>query len=144
MSGLRLKARDLAKIGSLYLHGGRWRGRQVVPEAWVSRSSMPHVAEAWIAAKLIPQLSAAGKAAIKDVWFDYDTVMGYGYQWWVGELPSGERVVFGIGVGDQLLFVLPGERLVVTIFAGQYNASEPHSDRILKRVLAARGVDFGQ
>ena len=137
-SGLRLKARDLAKIGSLYLHGGRWRGRQVVPEAWVSRSSMRHVAEAWIAAETIPRLSAAGKAAIKDAWWDDDTVVGYGYQWWVGELPSGERVVFGIGVGQQLLFVLPSERLVVTIFAGQYNALEPHSDRILKRVLAAR------
>ncbi len=132
-SGLRLKARDLAKIGSLYLHGGRWRGRQVVPEAWVSRSIMRHVAEVWIAAE-----SAAGKAAIKDTWFDEDTVVGYGYQWAVGELPSGERVVLGMGVGDQLLFVLPSGRLVVTIFAGQYNALEYHSDRILKRVLAAR------
>ncbi len=62
----------------------------------------------------------------------------YGYQWWLGELPSGERVVLGMGVGDQLLFVLPSGRLVVTIFAGQYNALEYHSDRILKRVLAAR------
>ena len=137
-SGLRLKARDLAKIGSLYLHGGRWRGRQVVPEAWVSRSTMRHVAEAWIAAETISQLSAAGKAATKDAWFDDNTVVGYGYQWWVGELPSGERVVLGTGVGDQKLFVLPSERLVVTIFAGQYNASEPYSDRILQRVLAAR------
>lgn len=122
-SGLRLKARDLAKIGSLYLHGGRWRGRQVVPEAWVSRSSMPHVADAWIA--------------------NDGTGFAYGYQWRVGELPF-EKIVWAQGVGDQKLFVVPGERLVGTIFAGQYNASEPYSPRIFTRVLEARGVDLGQ
>ncbi len=118
MSGLRLTARDLAKIGSLYLHGGRWQGRQIVPEGWVSRSVERHVAE-------------AGE------WSD-DGVWGYGYQWWVGDLPSGHRVAAGMGNGDQRLYVVPGEQLVVTVLAGQYNASSNDSYRILERVLAAR------
>jgi CubicO group peptidase (beta-lactamase class C family) len=118
MSGLRLRARDLAKIGSLFLHGGRWRGRQVVPQAWVELSSARHVSETGA-------LSSGG------AW-------GYGYQWWVGELSTGETVVAGVGNGNQRLFVLPAERLVVTVLAGEYNVFEGHSERILERVLAAR------
>ena len=38
-SGLRLSARDLARIGSLMLHQGRWQGRQIVPAEWIRLSS---------------------------------------------------------------------------------------------------------
>lgn len=117
MSGLRLTARDLAKFGSLYLHGGRWQGQQIVPEEWVRLSVERHVPE-------IGDWSEGG------VW-------GYGYQWWVGDLPSGHRVIAGVGNGNQRLFVVPSERLVVTVFAGQYNAFSSHSELILDRVLAA-------
>jgi CubicO group peptidase (beta-lactamase class C family) len=118
MSGLRLTARDLAKIGSVYLHAGRWQGRQIVPEEWVARSSERHVPE-------IGDWSSGG------LW-------GYGYQWWIGDWPTGQRVIAGVGNGNQRLFVVPSERLAVTVFAGGYNAFAPHSERILDRVLAAR------
>jgi len=39
--GLNTTARDLAKIGKLYLNGGRWRGQQIVSEAWVKASTTP-------------------------------------------------------------------------------------------------------
>jgi CubicO group peptidase (beta-lactamase class C family) len=32
---LRMSARDMARFGLLYLRGGAWRDRTVVPEAWV-------------------------------------------------------------------------------------------------------------
>ena len=41
-SGLRLRARDLAKFGSLYLHGGKWNGKQVIPASWIERSTRRH------------------------------------------------------------------------------------------------------
>ena len=114
-----LAARDLAKIGSVYLHGGKWRGRQVVPQAWVDLSSVRYVKEmgAW---------SGGG------IW-------GYGYHWKVGDLPTGHRALAAAGNGNQRVFVIPKERVVVTIFAGQYNLPfQPHSEMILKSILEAR------
>lgn len=32
-------ARDFAKFGTLYLNGGKWDGKQIVPEKWVKRST---------------------------------------------------------------------------------------------------------
>jgi CubicO group peptidase (beta-lactamase class C family) len=38
-SGLKLPARDLAKLGYLYLNGGRWNGVQVIPAGYVRAST---------------------------------------------------------------------------------------------------------
>jgi CubicO group peptidase (beta-lactamase class C family) len=59
-AGLQLPARDLAKLGYLYLNGGRWDGVQVVPAGYVRASTQ--------------RQSHPTTAALFD---------GYGYQWWV-------------------------------------------------------------
>jgi CubicO group peptidase (beta-lactamase class C family) len=38
-SGLNARAIDFAKFGRLYLRGGEWNGRQIVPERWVLEST---------------------------------------------------------------------------------------------------------
>jgi CubicO group peptidase (beta-lactamase class C family) len=43
-SGLNITARDLAKIGRLYLHHGNWNSTQIVDSIWVARSTTPNVA----------------------------------------------------------------------------------------------------
>jgi len=111
-SGLRMRARDLARFGSVYLHQGTWEGRQIVPEAWVERSIQRHV-----------QLTHQGP------W-------GYGYQWWVGTL-KGYEVVAACGNGNQRVFIVPMEHLAVTVFAGEYNKPGGHSERLFGDVMAA-------
>ncbi|MEO7768251.1 MAG: serine hydrolase, partial [Ferruginibacter sp.] len=37
--GLRLKTADMAKFGQLFLQKGKWKGKQVLPEAWVTEAS---------------------------------------------------------------------------------------------------------
>ncbi len=97
-SGLRLRPRDLARIGQLVLDGGRWEGRQVVPEDWLKESFTP-------------------RARLRNG-------LRYGYQWWLGSTQSGKPWMAGFGNGGQRLFILPDRDLVVAISAGKYNHPE--------------------
>jgi CubicO group peptidase (beta-lactamase class C family) len=114
-SGLRMRARDLARFGSVYLHGGTWGGRRIVPETWVNESIQRHIQD----------------VAPKAGW-------GYGYQWWIGT-PWGHEAVAARGNGNQRVFIAQKERLVVTVYAGEYNKFNGHSERLFGAVMAARG-----
>jgi CubicO group peptidase (beta-lactamase class C family) len=105
-SGLRLRPRDLAKFGSLYLHAGRWNGRQVVPANWIALSTRRHC-------RFRPR---GGR--------DAGGEFGYGYFWWYSCYPTAAGLIearTAIGNGQQRVFVLPGLDMVVTILAGRYN-----------------------
>lgn len=41
--GLLMRAADLARIGQLYLQGGRWNGRQIISREWIEQSTAPQV-----------------------------------------------------------------------------------------------------
>lgn len=116
-SGLRLRLPDLARFGSVYLNGGKWEGRQVVPAEWVRLSMQRHVPS-------IGEWSNQG-------------LYGYGYQWWIAKFQQGWQVAAGVGNGNQRVFVCPDERVVVAIFAGDYNKFRGHSERIFRRVMEA-------
>lgn len=97
--GLLLRPRDLLKVGQLVLDGGRWNGRQVVPESWISASTR--------------------RAAVPSFGFGRHT-MGYGYLWWIGSLddPANPRreegdVIVASGTGGQWIFIVPKYELVM-------------------------------
>jgi CubicO group peptidase (beta-lactamase class C family) len=95
--GLDLTARDMARLGYLYLHGGRWHGRQVVPAAWVSASTGLRV-------------HTGAKA---DGW-GYPPWRGYGYFWWRYPLPGA---FMAVGYGGQFIIAWPKLDLVVVTTA---------------------------
>jgi CubicO group peptidase (beta-lactamase class C family) len=90
-TGFHVTARGMIKIGELYLNQGVHKGIQVVPKAWVLRSTQP----------LIPTLSNVIYGA------------GYGYLWWVDTVHS-HHVFYANGFGGQFIFVVPDLALVVT------------------------------
>jgi CubicO group peptidase (beta-lactamase class C family) len=85
--GLLLEPRDLGKLAFLYLHRGRWDGRQIVPAAWVEESTTDHVA---------------------------DPMTEYGYLWW---LDRADGYACMAGLYGQLAVVVPGKDLVAVITA---------------------------
>lgn len=99
---LRLRPRDLAKIGQLVLQRGAWHGAQVVPASWIEAATSP-------------QINVSGF-----------TSFFYGYFFWLGRSLSDRREiqwVAGVGLGGQRLFVVPTLDLVVVINAGLYKSS---------------------
>jgi CubicO group peptidase (beta-lactamase class C family) len=129
-SGLRLRARDLARFGSVYLHRGQWRGRQIVPAEWVERSMQRQVSVGDLKANSGTTTFTYGMGSEDANW-------GYGYQWWVGHI-GGVDFAAAVGLGNQRVFVVPSEGLVVTIYAGEYNKLGGHSEHLFARILASR------
>lgn len=108
--GLRMRSRDLLKLGQLYLNRGRWNRTIVIDEDWVARSIQPHVR--------------------------IDEQTEYGYLWWLRTFESGERphrAYYMSGNGGNKVAVFPDDEMVVVITSTNYNTRGMHeqTDRIL-------------
>jgi len=106
-SGLRLRPRDLAKIGQLVLERGKWQGRQIVSSSWIEDSTTP-------------RLSGSDTAMM---FYRPEGISSYGYLWWLGRSPPEhpERdMIAGGGYGGQRVFILPSLGAVVVTTAGVY------------------------
>jgi CubicO group peptidase (beta-lactamase class C family) len=98
---LRLPARDLAKLGYLYLNGGRWDGNQVVPADYVAAAT-----------------SLAGS--------EPNVAYGYGWHWWVNK-DGGHRTFRAEGLGGQFIHVVPDLDLVVVVTNEPEKGPNPRS-----------------
>jgi len=117
--GLRLRPRDMAKIGQLVLAGGRWNGRQVVSKAWIDAS-------------MTPRMDATG------LYF-------YGYLWWLGRsLLNGREVHWAgaLGRGGQSIRIVPELDLVVVVTAGYYQDYSPQAFQVQSGIFrdVLRGI----
>lgn len=83
---------DLAKIGYLYLQGGVWHGRRILPASWIAQASRPQVRT--------PE-------------------EGYGYLWWMPGEPAG--LYEARGRGGQRLAVWPEKNLVAVLIGNGFD-----------------------
>jgi CubicO group peptidase (beta-lactamase class C family) len=98
--------RDYARLGLLLAHDGNWRGRQIIPAAWIKEATSVHPGQ--------PQPKATNR---------YAATNGYGYQVWI--LP-GERRMFALrGIRGQAIYVDPTSRLVMVHTAVRQQARDP-------------------
>lgn len=98
-SGLRLRSRDLLSFGLLYLNGGVWQGKQIVPASWVEASIQPHIKQ--------------GRRNAE-----------YGYQFWLfnDEVDNKPvKLVACVGNGEQRILIDKERKLVIVATAGNYN-----------------------
>jgi CubicO group peptidase (beta-lactamase class C family) len=112
---LRLLPRDMAKLGQMALEGGRWRGRQILDEAWVREATSTHI-----------QVPPGPE--------------GYGYLWWTREVPGPEGTLvpafFANGWGSQFIMVFPSLDLVVVTTGGnEYNGKHMRVAEAVVRYL---------
>lgn len=122
-SGLRLTARDLARIGEMMRADGRHDGGQVVSSQWLERCRTPQV-----------QASYGNK---------------YSNQWYVSGQPvpavNGFReAVFAMGNGGQRLYVMPSLDLTVVTYSGNYNRMDQwiNPTLVLQKIVLANLVDL--
>ncbi|HET7474955.1 MAG TPA: serine hydrolase domain-containing protein [Dermatophilaceae bacterium] len=91
-TGLHAPTEAVASVGQLYLQGGRWEGRQLLPAGWAELASRAHVSNGDDPAS--------------------DWAQGYGYQFWRSR--HGYR---GDGAFGQFCVVLPEQDAVVATTA---------------------------
>ncbi|MCE3290753.1 MAG: serine hydrolase [Caulobacter sp.] len=115
--GLGLRSRDLLKLGQLLLDGGRWQGRQVLPEAWVKAMTTPH--------------AQAGEGR------------DYGYLTWLVtyDVAGKPHAAWAMaGTGGNKVVVVPDLRAVVVVTTGNFGVRNAHGladSLIAQHALAA-------
>jgi len=115
--GLKLTPRDMIKIGAMMLNHGKWNGKQIITEAWISSCSVPF----------------HGNSGIKIPGEDLGRV-GYAYTWWTKEFHYQNHDIsmyFAVGWGGQKIMIIPELDLVIA-FTGANYTSKVHQFKILE------------
>ena len=86
--GLNITARDMAKLGYLYLHNGEWDGKQVLSAEWVKAATTKRA-------------EGGGR-------------LDYAYQWWIDEQNDAFAAT---GRDGQLIYVHPETGIIVVFTA---------------------------
>jgi len=134
--GARLRARDLLKVGQVFLDGGVWRGRRILDRAWVTESTTPR-------ALIDETTTGLSSEAFRNTYAGGAD----GYAWHAFEIEVNGRKFReyeAAGNGGQILAVVPELDLAVVLTGGAYNNGHIWSrwrDEIIAHGVAAAVVD---
>lgn len=103
-NNMALTPRQLLRVGEVFLNGGRWEGRQLVPEWWIDLSWRPRATSPW-------------------------NGHGYGYLWWSDHW-GGRTAHFAWGYGGQYLVLVPTLDLVVVVTSSLSGRERGHTRRL--------------
>jgi CubicO group peptidase (beta-lactamase class C family) len=92
-SGINARAIDFAKFGRLFLNGGKWEGKQIVPESWIEQATQPGS-------------QAAG-------FFEDNPNFYYKYLWWGIRRSGGKSDFYALGNKGQFVYVSPQKKLII-------------------------------
>lgn len=104
-SGVMCTSRDLAKFSQVFINGGKFNGKQLIPEDYVKEAVYPHV-----------QNCTDGNFT--------PFTHGYGYQIWCGE----NGVFAFLGMGDQLALIFPKHDTILITTADTQGMDKTHSE----------------
>jgi len=103
---IQISARELARLGHLFLNRGKWKGKQLISSAWVEQATKAQVP----ASLPLENLSGADGRGV------------YGYNWWVNSIKhDGKRKWPGAPLGtysasgynNNDMFVIPEWNMVI-------------------------------
>lgn len=107
--------RSYAAFGQLYAQGGRWKGKPLLSEDWVRRSTTFADPQSWHA-KAVPR---NGKTM---------DLFGYGYHWFVLEGDRGDFT--GSGIQGQSIYVSPRQNVVVVRMSDDYTVGSHNEEAV--------------
>lgn len=120
--GLKLRPRDMAKLGQLYLERGTWKENRLIPDSWIEQSMTKHM----------------------DITYPFTNLAdGYGYNWWIQYFPVNNQILNSYsarGWGGQYIFVFPQLNMVVVFTQGMYWETDSYYEILQNYILPA--VEF--
>ena len=114
--GLKLRPRDMAKIGQLILEKGIWNDQKIINEQWIEESTTEHI------------------STKNNLW------SGYGYYWWNRfYYVNGQkyRAIAALGWGGQRIIVIDHLNLVVVTTAYNFDRSSSIDNMMRKFIIPA-------
>ena len=118
----RLSARDLARMGQLFLQNGQWNGEEILSPDWVAESTFPYS----------ENTRTEGR--------------GYAYLWWTGIYGNEHKNYSMQGVGNQAVIVYPEDDIILVNRTNTFRRERVTTEdlvRLTNAVLAAK-VDEGE